>query len=198
MFKENVSKVFSQASLEIYQLGKNAYRDYNRELNFVAQFYGIRFQRVVAAFVTLSPSVNLKHNFSVLRALCEFVKSEKPRQQLRLLPYAGYKTSLDRAYRYLVGWDDFETSLHQRSCKTRSFYYNILDPDNNKYVTVDRHIIGCYLGHKPTAHETKKVFNSTKLYREIAQVFIDLGREHGLLPCQVQAICWYQFRGDNL
>ena len=70
--------------------------------------------------------------------------------------------------------------------KTRAFYANILDPENDEAVTVDTHAI------KIAGINRDSVGKG--LYNEIANGYRDAANLAGILPHQMQAITWVAYR----
>ena len=73
--------------------------------------------------------------------------------------------------------------------KTRAFYVNILDPENNETVTVDTHAI------KIAGINRDAV--GVKLYNDIANGYRECAEYLGILPQQIQAITWITYRRER-
>lgn len=76
--------------------------------------------------------------------------------------------------------------------KTRSFYANILLPANPEKVTVDRHAYSALAGGGLSNTELTKL--RQKDYDAASSHYLELAREVGLVPCQLQAILWLTWR----
>lgn len=78
--------------------------------------------------------------------------------------------------------------------KVRSFFANILRPDQPGPVTIDRHAVAIALhgigGRQP--HE--KWLERAGTYQLVASVYRAEARSFGILPHQLQAICWLAHR----
>ena len=192
-----IIKIYKSASQDQINYGKMAYVNYHNSLAILADEHKMEFSLVVAAFATLSPSVNIDHNFEVCKNLVVFVKNGGTKPQLKQVKYKGYHTMLQKAYDYLTSWSDFEGSLGKKTQKIRHFYHNILEPENCEYVTIDRHAIAIYMGREVTEQERAKIFNSPKQYRLIADAYKNTAKKLNILPCELQAIVWYVWRDRN-
>jgi hypothetical protein len=77
--------------------------------------------------------------------------------------------------------------------KVRSFYANILNPNDSSHVTVDRHAKCCALGLK--SEQNSLVRNSE--YEYLSEHFRRASRKVNLNVCDFQAICWVTWRRLN-
>jgi hypothetical protein len=73
--------------------------------------------------------------------------------------------------------------------KVRSFYQNILDPQDTTIVTVDGHAIGVWLGSRATS-----VSAAGDAYTTIQDAYIRTANELEIIPNQLQAITWLVYR----
>jgi len=79
--------------------------------------------------------------------------------------------------------------------KTVSFAANILEPEDESIVTIDRHVYNATLGERLVkTNRGPKV--TPKRYREAAQTFIDVAGHLGIRPNQLQAIVWLTWRRE--
>jgi hypothetical protein len=193
----NIKRVYNQAKETHILEGKNAYRTYHNDLITVSESTGISFPACCAAFAALSPGVRIEENYKTFYLLVSFVKENKNPSDLNKVSYTGYSACRERAYNYLTGYQDFLTSLSKNSNKIRNFYNNVLNPDKDDYITIDRHMISIYLGRDAAEKERKQVFDNAKQYRIIADVYKYVAKKLNILPCELQAICWFAWRDRN-
>lgn len=82
-----------------------------------------------------------------------------------------------------------------KGLKTRNFYRNMLDPADPQPVTVDRHAHdiarGAAWGNKGRGLSTPK------RYDVLAGVYREAAALRGILPCQMQATTWCQWRHEH-
>jgi hypothetical protein len=92
---------------------------------------------------------------------------------------------------YLQHWNEqsaIETALNiPTSLKTWNFYNNLLDPQNNNYVTIDRHIL------KIMGFETKQI--TPKNYETLKNIFIEYWnlRKFEFSVSSLQAVLWVNY-----
>jgi hypothetical protein len=77
--------------------------------------------------------------------------------------------------------------------KVRSFYRNIVDPDQAGAVTVDRHAVSIVFGFS-VDDRTVKVLERGGAYVLVASAYRTVARRHGMTPCQLQAVTWLVWR----
>jgi len=97
-----------------------------------------------------------------------------------------YNACRDRAYTYLTEEVDFVKTV--KGPKIRAFYFNIVDPEDKRHVTIDGHMAAAYRNHSGTMKENI-IRRST--YLEIQDAVKQLAKRTGLIPIQVQAIIWF-------
>ena len=196
--QNNILKVYKQATPEQKKTGGGAYKDYNKQLKALAEFHSFDFKKVAAAFAALSPGISIDRNFEFIIKLCDFIKAEKDPSRLKEIRYVGYPGGLVRAYDIILGFLDFETSLAKNSKKTLSFYHNILNPEGEEHITIDRHMISVYLGRAATETERVKVFSNAAAYKRLAKIFFEVAERLKVKPLELQAVCWYAWRARGV
>lgn len=175
--------------------GAKAYSEYNQVMQAFAQYYAFDFKPVVAAFVAMSPNSDYIGNLRSLASLLNGINEQIPLEQINV---ATYRHNLKRAYGYMHG-EPFEP----RGAKISAFYQNIVNPFDPVPVTIDGHMVGCYLDNDFTM---KELIIRRKQYNEIADDFRLLAKALGILPNQLQATLWFtrkrvlniRYRADDL
>jgi hypothetical protein len=76
--------------------------------------------------------------------------------------------------------------------KTIAFYWNILEPDDWDYVTIDRWISRAIMLNAEAKHPSKTV------YHKVQAAFKDVASGLNITPCQCQAIVWLVVRDCGL
>ena len=74
----------------------------------------------------------------------------------------------------------------------RSFYANILRPDDPGPVTVDRHAVSILANDR--GEERKRTLERMGAYTYCAGMYRDAARTLGIMPHQAQAIAWVTWR----
>jgi hypothetical protein len=184
MSYKNLKAMFERAD-DIDRLeGVKAYRRYHSVMRELSDKYEVSLNRVVAAFVSLSPNSdyvgNLRSTVSILQAVAE-------ERGFDTVQVSAYRHCGERAWAYATGAADFVERT--RGPKVLSFYRNILDPEDPRPVTVDGHVTAAWRGQVLTM---KQAFvRSMREYEEIAGEVRRLARYKGLLPNQMQAVLWF-------
>jgi len=79
--------------------------------------------------------------------------------------------------------------------KTRNFYRNILNPYDSNFVTVDRHAVSVALGERVTdANKIRYYVSTDKRYLQMVEYYKIAANQVNLLPCQIQAVTWVNYR----
>jgi hypothetical protein len=184
MTLENLTRVYRYADADDRREGKLAYQRYNLTMCTFADKYEFGLDRVVAAFVALSPNNDYHGNLRSLASVLDGIDKGVPLEQITV---TTYNHGRDRAYAYLQGTEKFVSP--DRGLKTLAFYHNILDPDGTEYVTIDGHMVCAYEGFDKTM--TEAAVRSRKHYYEIAAAVKAIAFADMLVPCEVQAITWF-------
>lgn len=88
--------------------------------------------------------------------------------------------------------------------KVRSFFLNIVFPENGTPVTIDRHAIDIACGKVQSDAERSKVIRGKAGYATVAEMYrraaAILSKEYGvpILPQQVQAVTWVSWRNTMI
>jgi hypothetical protein len=182
----NLRKWLSRADKTDWAEGQLAYLRYNQTLSNIAEHYGWRdTQSVVAAFVTLSPKNDYIGN---LRSLVSVLVGVNKLSEIDTIKVSTYNHARNRAVAYAVGALEFD--VPQRRLKIMSFYHNIVNPADNRWVTVDGHMHAAWLGDDRLTMEQARIASRYR-YRVVAADLKMLAFENYLLPNQLQAIIWF-------
>ena len=74
--------------------------------------------------------------------------------------------------------------------KVRAFFRNIVDPDRNGPVTIDRWAMRIAFGEDLN----QSLLEANGMYLAVSGLFLSVGRNHGLTGAQTQAITWVTMR----
>lgn len=162
--------------------GYHAYERYNRLMKTIAAHYSVPTERVVAAFVALSPNSDYHGN---LRSLVSMLEAGRQGLSYESAIVSTYNACRARAALYLTGTPFLD---HAKGLKTRAFYQNILVPYEAGPVTVDGHMYHAWAGTSGGMRDAKV---TRKIYAQISHDMCRLASEMHLLPHQVQAILWF-------
>jgi len=185
---ERYLKVFRQADKFDLYGGLTSYVNYNLMMVRLAHKYNFPLESVVGAFVALSPNNNYEAN---LRSLVTLLWGFSNRHSECDLSVTTYTQNKIKACDILRGAHLLDLA---RGPKVRSFYVNILNPHDRVTVTIDGHMVsiasGKYLRMSEAGVDARR-------YMELSTAIRDVAFEVGLLPCQVQAVCWLTWKRIN-
>lgn len=186
---KNIEYVLNKADTVDINEGKKAYFGYNKILTEIANHYEVGFVQTVACFVALSPNNDYMGNLRSTVGVIQGFKAKKDVSQIKVSTYNACKI---RAFNYLTGNKDF--LIETKGPKTRSFYFNIIKPEDSEHITIDGHMFGLYQGKRVTMVEVAKLgFN----YQKVARDFKIVARKNKLIPNQLQAILWFTWKRIN-
>lgn len=167
--------------------GLGAYCFYRKQMTAFAAHYGHRVSTVTSAFVALSPNSDYIGN---LRSLTSVLEGIKNGMQVEAITVSTYKACRNRAHQYLTGQTDFLKTV--RGPKILAFRDNILRPKTSRLVTVDGHMVAAYVGDpNMTMKDAAYWMKRRAQYVEISDAISALADQHGMAPCQMQAILWH-------
>lgn len=180
----NLKAMFAQADSIDRDEGRLSYSRYHQVLRDMAELYGFPLDRVLAAFCALSPNNDYAGNLRSTVSLLHGVREGWPVDEIES---STYRHCLQRAHRYVTGEAEFLGEVEGR--KIRAFYFNILDPTDPRYVTVDGHVCAAWRGQRLTMKEA--IVRGRREYDQIENAVMALACRAGLLPNQYQAILWF-------
>lgn len=181
--EKNLERMFRQADVIDIEEGLLAYQRYHDVMAQMSRAYSIDIEKVIAVFVSLSPNNdyygNLRSAISVLAAIYHGV----PKEQITV---STYRHRMERAFQYGTGQREFLKET--KGPKITNFYHNLLDPTDNRYVTIDGHISAIWQDKNLTM---KEALVNKKEYNGIAYAVKRLAFKEMMLPNQYQAVLWF-------
>jgi hypothetical protein len=169
--------------------GMTCYERHHLSMRSMADRYGYPLERIVAAFVALSPNNDYVGN---MRSLVSAVIGHKIGLEVHEVSVTTYDKNKEMAFRYLDG-ERFLTP--DRGPKITNFYVNILRPEDKRAVTIDGHMIGLWHGKRvPMKGATVIMSKDRKQYNIIAADFRQAARLREVLPQQLQGILWFTWK----
>ena len=170
--KHAILQRFNQASADELNAGLAWYQDAHDWCKDIATQHELSLETVVGIVAALSPACAWEKNLADALAII---------QHGELAIVSTYGLNKDKALVILDGSEPLDVLGGH---KVRSFYHNILCPNDTAHVTIDRHAI------RVVAETTKLNVVPDKDYYLIADMYKDAARELELVPCQLQAIAW--------
>lgn len=181
--KDNLERMFAAADDIDRAEGRLAYARYNQLMRELSEKFSVSLDRVVAAFVSLSPNSDYVGNLRSTVSVLEAVQHGYP---IGTVVVSTYNHCRDRAYAYATGQADFLEATKGK--KILNFYHNLLAPDDPGHVTIDGHVSAAWQGKNLTMREA--LINDRE-YEEIKSAVIELASSAGVIPNQYQAILWF-------
>lgn len=177
---KNLSKLFNKAD----KSGLNWYNEANGFCIELSAKYGLSLSQVCAVVSALSPACNWEQNKRDTIGLIETVKGLRKYKH----KFGTYGANVLKARRILSGELLPENAFSLKTgAKTFNFYHNLLEPDNVNWVTIDRHAYTIATG------EPYKALTKNQ-YSKIADYYKETARKLSLIPCQLQAVLWVDYR----
>jgi hypothetical protein len=180
----NLREMFARADDIDRHEGLLSYGRYNRVMRELAEHYGFSIDCVTAAFCALSPNNDYVGN---LRSLVSLLHGMRERWHYDEIECSTYRHCLKRAHSYMTGEANFLNETRGR--KIRSFYMNIVAPEDRRFVTVDGHVCAAWRGERLTMKEA--IVRGTKEYDQIEEAIMVLACRENLRPNQYQAVVWF-------
>lgn len=154
---------------------------------YLSKEYHITVEQAAAVISVLSPGNNWDRNMTDADLVCQAWKNEDYDVQV-----GTYRPQLMKAWNILTNgarWSnsEMEAAISQPTAKkTRSFYHNILDPKDPRYITIDRWILRA-LGLWTNS-------TTPRLYALGETAISEVAQEKGVVPCILQAFVWVVIR----
>lgn len=180
---ENLESMFRRASNIDLNEGMVAYERYHMVMQKIADRYIFSLPTVIAVFVSLSPNNDYVGNLRSAVSVLDGIRRDIDPAHVVV---STYRHCQERAYAYAMGQRDFLACT--QGLKIRSFYHNVLDPQDGRWVTVDGHMSAIWQAKKLTM---KQALVKPRVYDLIRSDIIRLAFRHYMLPNQMQAILWF-------
>lgn len=184
MIRQRLEAMWARADRVDIDEGRLAYFRYHQVMRGIADLYDADLPRVVAAFCSLSPNSDYLGNLRSTVSVLEGMRRGIPDDEIIVATYNHCKT---RAIAYLRGERMFLGET--KGLKITNFYHNVLSPHDNKWVTIDGHMVAIARGQNLTMKEA--ILKGSREYREIAHHVKAMAFDTFLLPHQLQAVLWF-------
>lgn len=157
-----------------------------------ALVHGLTVDQYVGGLAALSPGCYYQKNVIDIETVITYGDQVLIDDRLRVSTYGN---NVHKCLKIIDGFDTAENVLaNDRYKKVISFYHNIMDPFSADHVTVD--VWGLRALVDPLLHKDKarNYCNTSRKYHECSRIYKTIAADHGLLPCQAQAIIWFVIR----
>lgn len=171
--EQQLDSVVKQATPEQINEGVIWYQKAHEFCKELSEEFGVEFNKVCGIVSALSVQKSWSLNKRITR------------------DYLMGKRNIHTKYQvskcdWIMRGDDIEKCLG--GLKTVNFYRNIVDPKDNGWVTIDRHILNIF-------NEAPKL--TPKKYNELKQICIEYSEQTPWVSPEVQAIAWVVVRGKS-
>jgi hypothetical protein len=183
MTAANLEALLAQADATDRSEGLLAYRRYHMVMTAMAQRYGTTVTKAAAAFCSLSPNSDYYGN---LRSAVTVLHGVAYGWSLEDIQVSTYRHCLHRAYSYVAHDVDFLSVV--KGPKITAFYMNVTNPEDERWVTVDGHMVAAWRGERLTM---KEAIPKTGEYRAISAAVKQLAFRNFMRPLEFQATLWF-------
>lgn len=186
----NILTVYAYADRLDKKAGMDAYAEYLRIMLNLAREFDFTTDEVCGVFAALSPNADYKTNLSSTKTMLGAFNNGRSLDEFRVTTYGNNKR---KAWSILNGKTPLEVLLAK---KTRSFYLNISNPHDPDPVTIDGHMYSVWWLERFKMQDAQ--VGSGNRYDKIAADYRFAAKALGILPNQLQAICWFARKRLNL
>lgn len=165
--------VIQQATQENIKQGTLWYINANEFAKQLSEEFNISLEKVAGIISALSVQKSWSVNKRIAREYFQGKKNIHTKVQVSKCDW-------------IMRGDNIEKCLG--GMKTINFYHNLLEPKDNNWFTIDRHILNIF-------NETPKL--TPKKYNQLKQVCINYSEQTPWVSPEVQAIAWVVVRGKS-
>jgi len=177
--------IYKQARPEEVRAGMRWYDEAHAWAAGVASAHGVPLEPVVAVTAALSPANKWERNKVDTEAMISAYANGEDMSAVKVCTYNRNKDLAIKAARRGIEV--------LSGPKTNAFAINILHPENEDVVTIDRHGYNIHIGERMIVSQ-RGLKVTPKRYRETASAYISRAGEIGIRPNQLQAITWLTWR----
>ncbi len=185
----NILTVYAHADRVDIATGMGAFQGYNALMKALATEFRQSEENVTGVFAALSPNSDYKTNVSSARTM---LAAHNRGAAIDDFKVTTYKNNKRKAWSILEGRRPLDVIVAK---KTRSFYLNIIAPFHPWPVTIDGHMYSVWMLKRFNMIEAQ--VGSGKKYDRISSDFRLAAKAVGILPNQLQAICWFTWKRVN-
>lgn len=185
--ENNLLGVYAQATADELIAGRSWYRQAHTIASSLAVRFNITISQAAGVIAALSPSRFWSANVADAQTLISAWKQGLRGTDLPKVGTYG-QANRDKASNILSGIDPLSVLGGQ---KVQSFYRNILNPDSNIAVTIDRHAKSAALG---VSLADSEINIGAPEYRSLSRQYLVAASKVGLLGNEFQAIVWVVWR----
>lgn len=186
----NIFQVYSRSDRKDLIAGMCAYQNYHDTMRKIAKRFGVHDRVVMGCFAALSPNNDYNGNLKDTETVISTFLDGKSVESANVTTYKPNRT---KAWSICQGEAPLDVLGGK---KVRSFYQNIVDPDDEVPVTIDGHMYSVWMLQRFNMSDAK--VGSGKQYDIIADDYRAVAKTLGVLPNVLQATCWFTWKRINL
>jgi hypothetical protein len=179
----NFERTYLESTEIEKSMGLHWYTDQHNYLKDMAEHFNIPLRIVCGITAALSPMVPWQQNVNMTYHLLKF-KGKVPRS----IKMPGFKGNIRKAIKIYMTGEVFPTL---NGPKVTQFYDNLLNPFDDKAITIDTFMIACY--YESTDKDSIKKYTSEKHIEFLKWELNAIAEKYSLLPLQMQAIVWLAY-----
>lgn len=188
---ENILRLYSSSDRSTIDSGMHWYDRAHAQAKRLKEAYFLRSVRHACGVISvLSPAVQWEVNLKDAETVC----ATKFGDGFSVSTYGTFKI---KAESIRDGDDPVKWINPKTAPKTWAFYHCLWKPHNTDHVVVDRHAIAACLGRRLTDKERSSMLRKVGAYSHYSQIYREAANQVGILPLQMQAICWTKWRQDH-
>lgn len=191
---KNILDLYNQANMDEVSSGRDWYKQASEIARLMAVKYNLTLCQSAGIISALSPGTNWNQNIIDANNLCSLLSAGK---DIRAITVTTYGHNKEKAYTIYCSPELSEDAIYKLLLgasksvnKTSSFYLNILHPDKDKAITIDRHAYRINLG----IEELPGIALTEKRYTIMAQAYKLASKDIEYSAIELQAITWLVFR----
>jgi hypothetical protein len=191
---KNILSIYSQSTDNEISEGAKWYNNANNLCQLMSAKYNLSLPHTVGILAALSPATNWNQNVIDVNNLLSLLNAGKDIKSITVTTYGGNKLKAYYLYSHpeLNENEIFKVLLgaSKRVNKTSTFYLNILHPDIDQVVTIDRHSFRVNLG----ITKLTEIALTEKRYKLMSAAYIQASKHLEINAIQLQAVTWLTFR----
>lgn len=178
-FTRNLQIAYYSATCKEFDEGHNWYARSQILLKTEARIAQVDQTVYTAIVAATSPSVSWVKNIEVAN---EVIRGEN----------SSVTTNNFEKCRKILHYeiDVFNAFSRRTAPKTYNFFFNLLDPKDPGFVTIDRHAIRACLGQSRMLDFRGAIGVNYKTYEILSEAYFELASHYGVLANQIQAVVW--------
>ena len=190
----NILEIYSKALPDELVSGKLWYKQANELVNLMSLKYKVSIAQCAGILAALSPATTWNQNIIDTNNFLSLLNNGRKIQSITVTTYGQNKLKAYHIYQHPeLSEEEIYLILlgaSKKLNKTSSFFKNILHPDSDELVTIDRHSFRINLG----ITELIPIALTEKRYRIMVEAYKRAAIQAEVNAIELQAITWLIFR----